>query len=122
MLGGNLRQAGIVCRAGLENLENWEETFTQDHDNCLHLATSLSSLPCLSIDTSTIETNIFRFKFQPDYTKFTHSEFNAHMREKCGIKMVHGHKNEALRIVTHRDVSKKDIETAISAFRKELGE
>jgi len=34
LLGGNLRQAGIICKAGLENLGDWREKFLADHARC----------------------------------------------------------------------------------------
>ncbi len=43
------------------------------------------------------------------------------MRDDHGILMNYGHRNEALRIVTHRDVSMEDMKTALAAFKKELG-
>ena len=69
------------------------------------IAHELEKIDCIEIDRSIIETNIFRFRFKPDFKKYKHDEFAAIMRDEHGILMNYGHKNEALRIVTHRDIS-----------------
>ena len=120
LLGGNLRQAGILAKAGLENLEDWEETLSEDHRKAQWFAGELSKIPCLELDQSVIETNMFRFKFKPDFKKFQPHDFAVTMRDKYGILLNIGHSNEALRIVTHRDLSNCKIKTAITSFKKEL--
>ena len=105
LLGGNLRQAGILCKAGLENLKDWDKKLKVDHIMAQEIANELEQIDCIDIDKSLIETNILRFKFKPDFKKFKHNEFAELMRDEHGILMNYGHKNEALRIVTHRDIS-----------------
>jgi len=120
LLGGNLRQAGILAKAGLENLEDWEETLAEDHRKAQWFANELSKIPCIELDQSVIETNIFRFKFKPDFNKFQPDEFAVTMRDNHGILLNIGHNNEALRIVTHRDLSNSKLKSAIASFKKEL--
>lgn len=105
LLGGNLRQAGIYAKAGLENLKDWEVRLSKDHSNVLEFAKQLKEFDCIDFDMDIIETNMFRFSFKPTYKKYKHDEFGVLMKEKHGILMNHGHKNEALRIVTHRNIS-----------------
>lgn len=119
LLGGNLRQAGIICQAALHNLENWEESFNKDHDNCMWLAKELAALDMIELDTSLVETNMFRFKFKPE-SGLKHDEFANRMKEKHGILMTYGHKNEAIRLVTHRNIDKAMIEKTIKLFKKEI--
>jgi len=120
LLGGNLRQAGILAKAGLENLKDWEAKLKKDHANAQWMAKQLEKLDCIDIDRKAIETNIFRFSFKPGFTKYTHSEFAGLMKQEHDILMNHGHKNEALRIVTHRDVSRKQLTQAFAAFEEKL--
>ena len=122
LFGGNMRQAGIYARAALENLKDWQAKMEKDHEKAQWLSSELKKISCIDIDTSVVETNIFRFSFQQDFKKFKHDEFAEQMRDGHGILMNFGHKNEAIRIVTHRDVSMKDMETALKAFKKVLGE
>ena len=41
LLGGNMRQAGIIAKAGLESLKDWNQKLTEDNEKALHLATQL---------------------------------------------------------------------------------
>lgn len=93
---------------------------TRDNENAKFMAAELAKLDCIDLDERVVETNILRFKFQPDYTKFKHSEFCQLLEEEHGILARWGHKDESIRIVTHRDVSKKQIKAAISTFKKIL--
>jgi len=90
LLGGNWRQAGIYARAGLESFEDWNEKILIDHENAKWVASELSGLSCVDIDTSLVETNMFRFSFQPDYEKFKHDEFVQKMSDEYGIAMLVG--------------------------------
>ena len=63
-------------------------------------------MPQIILDKSLVETNMFRFKFAPDFKKYKHSEFSNLMSEKHKVKLTFGHKDEAIRLVTHRDVSR----------------
>ena len=107
LLGGSMRQAGIYARAGLENLKNWEKMLKIDHENTQWIAEQLEGISCIDIDRSIIETNIFRYSFKPDYKKFKHNEFAWHMRDNYGMLMNFSHKNTALRVVCHRNLSRK---------------
>ena len=70
LLGGNLRQAGILTKAAIENLKDWESKLEEDHRKAQWFAQELSKIPCIDIDLSVIETNIFRYKFKEDYKKY----------------------------------------------------
>ena len=90
-----------------------------DHENCQWLAKELADIDAINLDTSLVETNMFRFKFKPE-SGIKCDEFKAHMAEKYGILMTHGHKNEAIRLVTHRNIDKSMVEKTIKAFKKEI--
>ena len=62
MLGGGMRQTGILSACGLVSLMDWEEKLLLDNENAQFLAAELSTIPGILIDPSTIETNIVRFK------------------------------------------------------------
>ena len=67
LLGGNLRQAGILTKAALVNLEDWELKLAEDHRKAQWFAEELSKISCIDIDLSVIETNIFSYQFKPDF-------------------------------------------------------
>lgn len=66
MLGGGMRQAGILAAAGIWALNNNVERLREDHDNAQALAKALSEAPWAAIDPSTVETNILYFT-TPDH-------------------------------------------------------
>lgn len=53
---------GILASCGLVALDNWKEMLQNDHDNALFLANALSEISWLKIDTTLVQTNIFRFE------------------------------------------------------------
>lgn len=61
MLGGAMRQTGILSACGLVSLMDWEEKLLADNKNAKFLATELAAIPGVILDPSLIETNIVRF-------------------------------------------------------------
>ena len=77
MLGGAMRQGGIMASACRISLEDWKEHLQRDHDNAQYLARELAKNNELVIDLEGIETNIIRFTFQEDFKKFEkYSDFS----------------------------------------------
>jgi len=72
LLGGGLRQGGIVAAAGLVSLEDWQEKLKKDHENAKFVAKELSYINALTVDVDNVETNIFRIILKDDYKKYTH--------------------------------------------------
>jgi len=108
MLGGGLRQAGILAAAGIVALTTMVERLAQDHANARILGYALADMG-LKIDVSTIQTNIVIFDVTP--TGMTAKEFVDKLKGN-GIKA-----NEfgeyKVRMVTHYDVTREDIDYAI---------
>ena len=74
----------------------------------------------LNIDYKAVETNIFKFSLAPDYLKtkkLDHNGFCSLLREKHDILMNAGFTNDSIRIVTHRDFFKKQIEQVVKVFK-----
>jgi threonine aldolase len=114
MFGGGMRQAGILAAAGLYAMEHNINRLAEDHAHAKKLATALADLPGVSIDPDHVETNIVIF----DISKTRYSPPQAvEALKKEGVLVVPFGKT-LLRAVTHLDVSAKDIEMAIAAFRK----
>jgi threonine aldolase len=114
MFGGGMRQAGILAAAGLYAMEHNINRLAEDHAHAKKLATALAELPGVLIDPDHVETNIVIF----DISKTRYSPPQAvEALKKEGVLVVPFGKT-LLRAVTHLDVSAKDIEMAIAAFRK----
>lgn len=120
MLGGNLRQAGIIARAAIENLKTWEETVQTDHRHAQILAETLRAIPGVQVLHTAVETNMVYFNFLPDYKKHTVDSLKAAMLDNHGIQVSDSIKGFSIRMVTHRDLSSKDIKAACVALQKEL--
>ncbi|MBU2548519.1 MAG: low-specificity L-threonine aldolase [Proteobacteria bacterium] len=118
LLGGGMRQAGILAAAGLYALEHHVERLAEDHRNAKTLATGLASLEGLAIDLNEVETNIVIFQVvRPDMDAY--SLFERLWRE--GV-LVLPFGPDRVRAVTHLDVSPADIEQALAVFARVLGE
>ncbi len=106
MLGGGMRQAGIVAAAGIVALEEGIERLATDHVNALRLAEGLAGLG-LPVDPAGVQTNM-AFVRLPAKERERLSRFLTERNI-----LVSG--RDAIRLVTHRNVSARDIETVIAA-------
>jgi len=108
VLGGGMRQAGILAAAGIVALEEGMGRLEEDHANARRLAEGLAELG-LPVDPSEVQTNMVFLRLPPAEA----GRLVEHLR-RCNI-LVSG--REALRLVTHRDVSTADIDTVLAAVR-----
>ncbi|HEY0318438.1 MAG TPA: GntG family PLP-dependent aldolase [Solirubrobacterales bacterium] len=111
MLGGAMRQAGIVAAGALWGLDHNVERLAEDHENARLLAEGLAELPGVSIDPATVETNIVIFDV-PDPAGFV-GKLAAQ-----GVEM--SLLDSRVRAVTHLDVDREGIERALRAAEKSL--
>ncbi|MBT7712535.1 MAG: low-specificity L-threonine aldolase [Deltaproteobacteria bacterium] len=108
MLGGGMRQAGFIAAAGIYALENHINRLEEDHQNARELAEGLSLIKALSIKPDAAKTNMIFVPFGVEES----NRLAAFLKEK-GI-LISG--RGALRLVTHLDISRQDIQTVIQAF------
>jgi threonine aldolase len=111
MLGGAMRQAGIVAAGALWALDHNVERLAEDHANARALAASLAAIDGVAIDPATVETNIVIFDVD-DPNSLVDSLAAA------GIEMtVFG---PHVRAVTHLDVDRAGVERAVEAVAAAL--
>jgi threonine aldolase len=108
MLGGGMRQAGIIAAAGIYALQHNIERLAEDHANAAALAEGLGKFQELKIDPAWVQTNMV-FMTPP---KGTAEALTAHLKTQ-GILVDPGN---TLRMVTHMQVSPADIKTVIRAI------
>lgn len=113
MLGGGMRQAGIIAAAGIVALEEMIARLAEDHANARRLAAGISQIRGLVIEPSFFKTNIVFFDLADQ--RITESEFIARLREK-GV-LLHHAGPARFRMVTHYGINEDDIEAAIAALR-----
>jgi len=113
MLGGGMRQVGVLAAAGLVALDSMVDRLAEDHVNCRRLALGVSRLPRVQLDLATVQTNIVIFRVDKDGGA-------AELVTGCLARKVKIHQTGpgTIRCVTHKDVDADDIERALEAFRE----
>jgi len=117
MLGGAMRQAGVLAAAGLVAIEKMTTRLEEDHANARVLARGLAEIQGIKIDPERVQTNIVVFDITR--TGQTTAEFPAKLKSR-GV-LASGINAREMRMVTHKDVSRTDCETALGAIREALG-
>lgn len=115
-LGGGMRQAGVLAAAGLLALEQTPQRLPDDHLNARYIAESLHSMPGITVDLASVQTNIVIFDVSA--TGRSSAELSARFRDH-GVLM-NGISPTVMRAVTHYDVSRKDCERAMAVVAESL--
>jgi threonine aldolase len=115
LLGGGMRQVGVLAAAGLVALEETPKQLPQDHANARRLAEGLAELPGVKIDPERVVTNIVIFDVSD--TGVTADAICARLQERNVLASGFG---SSIRMVTHYDVSREGIESALAALREAL--
>jgi len=113
MLGGAMRQAGIIAAGGLYALDHHVDRLADDHARARRLADGLGGLPGVDLDPATVETNILVFAV-PDAPAFCDALARADV-------LVIPLDARRVRAVTHLDVDDAGIERALEAAAAALG-
>ncbi|MGQ0776386.1 MAG: threonine aldolase family protein [Pseudonocardiales bacterium] len=108
MLGGALRQAGIVAAGCLWALDHHVDRLAEDHANARILAEELAELPAVTLDPTTVETNIvvFRLADAPGFCARLEAEHKVRMGALS---------TDLVRAVTHHDVDITGVRRAVQA-------
>jgi len=109
MLGGGMRQAGIIAAAGIVALETMVDRLAEDHFNARHLAEGLAGIKGITLAQDDIPTNIVMFDLSSELSV---AEFFESL-ERAGVK-VGLRDGRPFRAVTHRMVSSSDIDEALT--------
>ena len=112
MLGGGMRQAGIIAAAGIVALETMVDRLAEDHSNARRLAQGLAGIKGIKMAQDDISTNIVMFDLSPELSVV---EFVEGL-EEVGVKIVQLD-GELLRAVTHYMVSSSDIDEALTRIK-----
>lgn len=112
ILGGGLRQAGILAAAGLEAL-TLSERLSEDHENARYLGARLAELPAIEVDLDSIQINMVFFKIQKE--GFQEEDFIRHLNNH-GV-LLNGQDEGQFRFVTHYYITRDRIDTVIQLIR-----
>lgn len=113
MLGGGMRQAGILAAAANLAITDQVERLAVDHDNARYLAEQLSTLAEFRVDIPSVQTNMV-FAHVNDGVD---SASLAMKLKQSGILISPG---STIRFVTHADISRADIDTFIAELKRHL--
>lgn len=116
LVGGGMRQAGVLAAAGIVALNEMTDRLAEDHVNARKLAEGLAEMPGLSIDPAMIKTNIVYFETTRD--DLLEDELIRRLGRE-GIK-IGAMGPRLLRAVTYYQITGEDIEFALNAFSKIL--
>lgn len=112
LVGGGMRQAGIIAAAGIVALDTMVDRIREDHDNARRLARGIAAIEGLSVDLNRVQTNIVYFDVagqSPSAERF------AAILGARGVRVL-GTGPNRLRAVTHYGISAADIDQALSVF------
>ena len=110
MVGGGMRQAGVLAAAGLVAMDTMIDRLADDHANAKKLAEGLANIDGLSVDPERIQTNIVIFEVDPALA--TVQEFMGAL-DREGVKVSYPGEH-TIRMVTHRHIGNGEIDEALS--------
>jgi threonine aldolase len=114
-LGGGMRQAGVLAAAGLIALEQMPARLHEDHANARLLAETLAHVEGVIVDREKVETNIVIFKLANGLSA---AEIVARMKSRGILAGSVG--RDAIRLVTHYDVSRAACMRAAEVLTEEI--
>jgi len=124
LVGGGMRQVGILAAAGLYALDHHVERLAEDHENARRLAEAIADMPGLDCPqgrpSPAVWTNLVYFSVvHPDVDAAALTE---RLRERGVLAIPLGADGRRVRMVTHLDISSADIDRAIDALRSAVNE
>ena len=112
MLGGGMRQAGVLAAAGIVALETMTERLTEDHARARRLAEGLARLPGVTLDLDTVQTNMVYFTV-PDAPAL------AAALKDAGV-LSNAMTPTTIRLVTHYEVGDEDVDKTLEVLAELL--
>jgi len=116
VLGGGMRQSGIIAAAGITALEQMVDRLAEDHANARRLAEGIARIPGLSVDVGRVQTNIIYFSLADE--RLAAGALVTRLAQR-GVKLLQVGPNR-LRAVTHYGISIEDINLALAALNEAM--
>ena len=114
LLGGGMRQAGIIAAAGIVALKDMTDRLREDHQNARQLAEGILKIPGLTIDLDKVHTNIVFFDLESNH--ITVPDFLSRARQKDVWLLSLW--PQRFRAVTHFGITAKDIERVLGVIQE----
>ncbi|TAH50873.1 MAG: low-specificity L-threonine aldolase [Chloroflexota bacterium] len=116
LVGGGMRQAGVIAAAGIVALETMVDRLAEDHANAKYLAEQLADVAGIELDPATVKTNMVIFGLAPNGIKAPQL---AERVKHAGV-LLQPRGEFKLRAATHYGITRADVETALHAIRHAL--
>ena len=118
LVGGGMRQAGIIAAAGIISLTAMIDRLHEDHQHAQLLAQELAEIPGVVIQPQKVKTNLVFFNLA-DNVELSAAEIGAYMRQEANI-LAGDLGGKAFRAVTHYWIGDTEIKLFLDAFRSAL--
>ncbi len=119
LLGGGMRQAGVIAAAGVVALNEMVERLAEDHVNAKKLANGLAAIPGITIAPETIETNILFFGVRGEDGQAGDVTPLVTAAAQAGV-LLSGGDDGRIRAVTHYGISEADIERSLAVLAEAM--
>jgi threonine aldolase len=122
LLGGGMRQAGVLAAAGIVALEQMVERMAEDHALCKQLAQGMADYPQIEIDADRVATNILIFRLRNSRQEpLTEAETESFLEKAREHGVLMGQMGGGIvRAVTHYGIEESHINAALIAIRRAL--
>lgn len=117
LLGGGMRQAGVLAAPGILALTEMTKRLGEDHENAAYLSSRLNAAPNIALNAPGIRINMVFFRLDADRALI--ESLPARMKEK-GV-LINSEDQGEFRFVTHCDLSRADIDRALDIFFEIIG-
>ncbi len=111
MVGGGMRQAGIIAAAGIVALDSMIDRLQEDHDNAKLLSEGLAGLTSLRLDPTSVQSNMVSIEIEG----IPALEFQGRLGQAGVLVTYMG--GQRLRLVTHYGIERADVEEAAQRIR-----
>lgn len=115
MVGGGMRQAGIIAAAGIVALETMVDRLAEDHANAKRLAEGLADIPGIELDPGCVQTNIVFFDLSNRVTARQLADRVARDGVLIGVNA-----ERRIRVVTHYGIERDDIDTGLRVINRAM--
>lgn len=116
LVGGAMRQAGVIAAAGIVALETMVDRLAEDHAHARYLAERLADLPGIDLDPETVRTNMVIFGLVPNGVTAPELVSRA---ERAGVQL-QARGSYTVRAATHYGITRADIERAAAVVHHAL--
>ncbi len=117
ILGGGMRQTGIIAAAGIVSLKEMTKHLANDHANARRLAGGIADISGLKVDLENVRTNIVFFHLENN--GLTEDDFMTRLGER-GVKLLHLGSFQ-FRMVTHHEITAQDIDLVLEILKDVVG-